>query len=47
MRDKITGKKWFYSERNILHRQCEPLQRASAASKCGMVSFYGLGNLIG
>ena len=45
----MIGKKWIDSERNALHKQeCGPLQRASAtASKCGMVSFYGLGNFIG
>ena len=45
VRDKVTGKKWVYSERNTLHRQCGPSQRASAkALKYGVVSFYGLGN---
>lgn len=31
-----------------LNRQeCRPSQRVSAASKCGVVSFYVLGNFIG
>ena len=47
-RDKVIGKKWIYLERNTLHRQeCGPSQRESAASKCGAVSFYGLGKFIG
>ena len=48
--DKVVDKKWIYSdtERSTLHRQCEPLQKASAAAaKCGMVSFfYRLDNFI-
>ena len=42
-------KKQIYSdtERSTLHRQeCGPSQRASAAPKCGVVSFYRLGNFI-
>ena len=47
LRDKLIGKKWIYSdsERSTLHRQCGPSQRANVAVKCGMVSFYRLGNL--
>ena len=48
VRDKVIGKNWIYLERNTLDRQeCEPSYRASVASKCGVVSFYGLGNFIG
>ena len=48
VKDKVIGKKWIYLERNTLHRQeCGPSQRESAASKCGAVSFYGLGKFIG
>ena len=47
VREKVISKKWFYSERNILHRQCEPLQRVNVAVKCSVVaSFYRLGNFI-
>ena len=49
-----THRAWAISEgnrgfgRNTLHRQAlEPSQTASAASKCGVVSFHGLGNFIG
>ena len=49
-----THRVWAISEgnrglgRNTLHIQAlEPSQRASAASKCGVVSFHGLGNFIG
>ena len=47
VRDK--SKKWIYSDsrRSTLNRQeCGPSQRASAAAKYGMVSFYRLGNFI-
>ena len=49
VRDKVIVKKWLHSERNILHRQSVgPLQRVkTGAPKCGVVSFYGLGNFIG
>ena len=49
VRDKVIVKKWFYSERNIFHRlSVGALQRVkTGAPKCGVVSFYGLGNFIG
>ena len=41
----MIGKKWIYLERNTLHkREHGPPQRATMASKRGVVSFYGLGN---
>ena len=47
VRDKVIGKKWIYLERNTLHRQSVGHhKRLSASSKCGVVSFYGLGNFI-
>ena len=48
VRDTVIGKKWIYLERDTLHVQaCRLSQRANAASECGVVSFYGLGNFIG
>ena len=47
VRDKVIGKKWICLERKTSHRQARGLsQRVSVASKCGVVSFYGLGNYI-
>ena len=45
VRDKVIGKKWIYSgtERSTLHRVWAV---ANAATKCGLVSFYRLGNFI-
>ena len=37
----------LFREEHILQTACGPLQRASVASKCGMVSFYELANFIG
>ena len=47
VRDKVTGKKWIYLERNTLHRQSVGHLRRQEAPKYGVVSFYGLGNFIG
>ena len=48
VRDKVIGKKWIYSdtERSTLYRQNVGNRRGwmQAAVKCGMVSFYRLGN---
>ena len=51
VRNNVIGKKWIYSdsERSILHRVYavpSTSQRARAAVKCGLVSFYRLGNFI-
>ena len=49
VRDKVIGKKWIYSdsERNTFRRQSVGLRRGpSATAKCGVVSFYRLGNFI-
>ena len=49
VRDKVIGEKWFYSdaERSTLYRQeCGASQRANAALKFGVISFYRLGNFI-
>ena len=43
VRDKVIGKQWIYSERQSVG----PSQRVRAASKCGVVSYYGLGDFIG
>ena len=40
VRDKVIGKKWIYLERNTLHRQCGPSQKARVAPEYGVVSFY-------
>ena len=41
------GKKWIYLERNTLHIEEYGLsQRARVTLKCGVVSFYGLGNFM-
>ena len=37
----LLGKKWIYLERNTVHRQCGPTQKARAVPKYGMVSFHG------
>ena len=49
VRDKVIGKKWIlFREKHYLQTVCEPSQRVSAvALKCGVVSYYGLGNFIG
>ena len=47
VRDKVIGKKWIYLENNTLHGQIGPPQKVRVASKCGVFSFYGLGNIIG
>ena len=46
--DKVIGKKCIYSdtERSTLQTECGPSQRANAAAKFGVVSFYKLGNFI-
>lgn len=37
----------LFREKYTLQTECGPLQRVSAAaSKCSLVSFYGLGNFI-
>ena len=46
VRDKVVGKKWIYSERNTLHIVWA-VTEGKFDLKCGMVSFYGLGNFIG
>ena len=47
-RDTVIGEKWIYLERDTFHKQaCGLSRRANAASKYGVVSFYGLGNFIG
>ena len=46
VRDKVTGKKWIYSERNTLHRVWA-ITEGEFDLKCGVVSFYGLGNFTG
>ena len=43
VRDKVIGKQWIYSERQSVG----PSQRVRAASKCSVVSYYGLGDFIG
>ena len=40
VRDKVTGKKWIYLERNTLHRQCGPSQKVRKAPGYGVVSYY-------
>ena len=42
VRDKVIGKKQIYLERNTLSKLAP--QRVTVASKCGVVSFYGLGS---
>ena len=42
MRNKVIGKKWIYSERNIVHRVWA-IAEGEWALNCGMVNFYGLG----
>ena len=44
----MIGKKWTYSDREkrTPQTECGPSQRAHAASKFGVVSFYRLGNFI-
>ena len=46
VRDKVIGRSGFI-QREIRSPECGPSQRVSAASKCGVVRFYGLGNFIG
>ena len=51
VRDKVIHKKWICLERNTLHRVWEysvsHIQKVREVSKCGVVSFYGLGNFTG
>ena len=49
VRDKMIGKKWIlFREKHTPQTECRPRQRTSVgASKCGVVSFYGLGHFIG
>ena len=47
VRDKVIVKKWIYLENNTLHGQIGPPQKVRVASKCGVFSFYGLGNSLG
>ena len=46
--DKVIGKEWIYSEseRSTLHRQSVGHDRANAALKCDVVSFYRLGDFL-
>ena len=51
VRDKVIGKKWIFylfrfREKHTPQTERGPSQRASAAVKCGVVSFYRLGNFI-
>ena len=45
--ERVIGKKWIYSVKNTPQTEGGLPQRASAAPKCGVISFYGLGNFIG
>ena len=49
VKDEVIDKKWIYLERkHTPQTECGPSQRESLeASKCGVVSFYGLSNFIG
>ena len=47
VRDKMIGKKWIYSERNIFHRQSVGHLRRQETLNYGMVSFHGLVNFTG
>ena len=48
VRDRVVGRKWIYSDQRETHStgRCGPSQRASVATKYGVVSFHRLGNLI-
>ena len=48
VRDRVGGRKWIYSDQRETHSagRCGPSQRASVATKYGVVSFHRLGNLI-
>ena len=41
VREKVTGKKWIYLDRNTLHRQYASSQKGRVASKYGVVIFMG------
>ena len=46
---QVIGKTWIYSDSersDTPQAECGPSQRASAAVKCGVVSFYGVGNFM-
>ena len=47
MQDKVIGKEWIHLERHTLPRESVGHCRRRGALKCGMASFYGLGNFIG
>ena len=49
LRDKVIGKKEvdLFGEKHTPQTECGLPQRVSAASKCDVISFYGLGNFIG
>ena len=48
VRDKVIGKKWIYLQRDTPRTEYGPSQKArGTALKCGLVSFYRLGNFIG
>ena len=36
----------LFREKQATQTECGPSERVNGASKCGMVSFYGLGNFI-
>ena len=47
MRDQVIGKKWIYLDRNTFYRWSVGHLRRQEALKYGVVSFYGVGNVIG
>ena len=48
VRDKVTGKKWIYLERNTLHRQSVGyLRRQERDQGMGLSAFIGVDNFIG
>ena len=47
VRDKVIGKKWIYLQRDSPQTEYGPSQKARVALKCGLFSFYRLGNFIG
>ena len=47
MGDRVIVKKWIYLETNTLQRKNVGHLRRQEALKYGVVSFYGVGNVIG
>ena len=46
-KQSMSKKGILFREKHTPQTECQPSQRVNAALKCGVVSYYGLGNFIG